>query len=119
MIDDDDDHEYSPIETLIINDCIRLDEINDILSYFPNLHRLSIDYLDVQYLNFNHFEQLIINYFQQVTSLYLSLRHDVDHLNANRWQQLILNYMKNLKIFDLYHIDIKRFDNNNSKTNIS
>ncbi|CAF3641983.1 unnamed protein product, partial [Rotaria sp. Silwood2] len=79
----DDDHEYSPIETLIINDYIRLDEINDILSYFPNLHRLSIDYLEgiynkqlkldsihlksltyvnlkVQCLNFNHFEQLII-----------------------------------------------------------
>ncbi|CAF3801350.1 unnamed protein product, partial [Rotaria sp. Silwood1] len=138
LIDDDDDDKYSSIETLIINDHIWFDEINDILSYFPNLHRLSIDYLEgirnkqlkidsinlisltyvnlkVQCLDFNQFEQLIIGYFQQVESLYLSSRYDVDYLNANRWQQLILNHMKNLKIFDLYHIDLKRFDNNNSQ----
>ncbi|CAF3339637.1 unnamed protein product [Rotaria sp. Silwood2] len=143
LIDDDDDdddggNKYSPIETLIINDHFCLEEMKDILSYFPNLHRLSIGYLDefrnkqlkidpinlksltyvnlkVQCLDFNQFEQMIIGYFQQVESLYLSSGYYNDYLNANRWQRLISNHMKNLKVFDLYHMDVKRFDNNSQQ----
>ncbi|CAF3754774.1 unnamed protein product [Rotaria sordida] len=94
LIDDDDDDKYSPIETLIINDRIWLDEIHDILSYFSNLHRLSIDYLD----GFRN-KQLKIDSINLKSLTYVNLK--VQCLDFNQFEQLI--------------IDCKRFDNNNSQ----
>ncbi|CAF4963780.1 unnamed protein product [Rotaria sp. Silwood1] len=122
MIDDDDDHEYSPIETLIINDCIRLDEINDILSYFPNLHRLSIDYLDdenncqfSQQINcdkINHVricgtqsKNSIINYFPNAIELTFDLSNDSITVDLNRI--LPLSKLRKLAI-ECYQFPFKR-----------
>ena len=121
-----DDHinETSPIEHLVINGKLPLVDLLPILSYFPHLSRLSIDYLsDIYHLrkkpipkifdslihvylnlkniSFDRFEPLITYIFKNVEVLRISTSRDDAYLNAQRWEQLILSSMTHLRIFDI------------------
>ena len=125
------DKRLSSIKYLILDTSLYLHNLDLLLSFLPNLCYLSINYLDgsrpehkkthsnslkllkklnlkVQNIDFNQFEQLIIDYFLSIQILYLSIDDDRTYLNARRWEQLITKHMKNLKIFDLQYRDIQR-----------
>jgi hypothetical protein len=123
-------NEFSPIEHLVINNKVSFIQLDSLLSYVPQLRRLSFDYFDgyissrictnaiqLNYLtdvslkshsmSFNDFELLVIDLFRQVQilrieiySVYFSATN-MGYLNANRWEQLISTHMINLRIFDL------------------
>lgn len=116
--------EFSPIEYLIITNILRVDELNGLLSYVPQLHRLSIHLsnqfsekyeeqysiylkhlkhvdLNISNMNFNDFELIIRNLFNRIEVLYISSEHDSTYLDGNRWQQLILFHLRYLRIFDI------------------
>ncbi|CAF2153987.1 unnamed protein product [Rotaria magnacalcarata] len=63
--------EYSPIEHLIINNEFDIDKLAVLLSYIPQLRRLSF------------------------------ATNDKTYLDPNRWEKLILSYMPYLRIFDI------------------
>jgi hypothetical protein len=50
-------------------------------------------------IEFNQFQQLVINLFPSIEVLRIS--GDAKYMNANRWKQLILSYLPNLRIFDI------------------
>jgi hypothetical protein len=123
-------NEFSSIKHLVINSKVSINELDSLLSYVPQLRRLSFDYFDgyissrictnaiqLNYLtdvslkshsmSFNDFELLVIDLFRQVQilrieiySVYFSATN-MGYLNANRWEQLISTHMINLRIFDL------------------
>ncbi|CAF4160897.1 unnamed protein product [Adineta steineri] len=119
---------YSPIEHLIIKHGISTNELYNLLSYIPQLHRLYVCYtlnswttyikpssfvlpylthvsLDLSSISFAVFEEMIIDIFHLVHVLHIFIRNNNDqmYINANRWKQLILSYMRNLRIFDIRH----------------
>lgn len=134
------DHTYSPIEHLIIVDGMSIDQIGNLLSYVPQLHRLyvlatisrpisctkpsssvltSLTHLslDLSSPPFNQFEQLVTNNtFRHVEVLYISIRYNSDRMytDANKWEQLISLHMPNLRIFDIQH---ESWSNNNNTSN--
>jgi len=108
------ENEYSSIENLIIDNGVTFDGFDRLLSYVPQLHKLSIrcldgvfckriqlltikfNYLthisfDFHYIYFNQFEILVKNFFSHIQVLHLSTGHDNEYLNDNRWEQLILS----------------------------
>ncbi|CAF4160252.1 unnamed protein product [Rotaria sordida] len=122
-------NEFSTIEHLIINHEISIDQLPILLSYVPQLRRLSIGNLkepkfnrtergsiSLNYLtnvslkldnvNFDDFEILVTNYFRQIQVLTIAIQYigfyvnSTQYLNADRWEQLISTYMLNLRIFD-------------------
>ncbi|CAF1483290.1 unnamed protein product [Rotaria sordida] len=120
-------NKYSPIEHLVINNNLHLDTLYVILSYVPQLRRLSIPvlfeavnkqritfpialnyltYISLQlgFITFDDFELLIKNIFYKLQILRLSTSHDITYLDADRWQNLILSHMSNLNVFDLQFI---------------
>ena len=126
-------NEYSPIERLVIKDDINFHELSVLLSYVPQLHRLSIDHLIASnmqmnvcsivpdhlthvYFNlhdgtFDDFEILIKNFFHQIQVLSISTPWDRSYLDANRWKQLILSYMPHLRVFDIqYYVIINTIE---------
>ncbi len=115
---------YSPIEHLVIDNIIHIDLLYAILSYVPQLHRLSIDTLfnsnekrnDTSPHVFNHFTHIFIrfcrltfdnfellarNIFKNLVVLRISTYNDATYLDADQWQHLIPSYMPNLNIFDI------------------
>ncbi|CAF0925380.1 unnamed protein product [Rotaria sp. Silwood1] len=119
-------NDYSPIEHLVINDDMYLDELNCLTSYVPQLRRFSIQlrpeywkqrtkirpptlnhlthvFLKMNYVNFNQFEQLVIDLFATIQFLRISITYngDTEYMNNKRWEQLILSHMPNLRIFDI------------------
>lgn len=136
---------YSSIEYLIINNPMYLKELDSLLTYVPQLRRLSLyslqEYweqrtklsslvlkylthvsLNMNDINFDDFEQLTIDLFQTVQVLRISISNtrDATFTYDKSWEQLILYYMPNLRIFDIrleYWLKI-RHTNNTSKNNL-
>ena len=104
-----------------------------LLSYVPQLHRLSINHLDgyrssrtkrsslilnyltnvslkMKYVNFNDFESIVTDYFRQVQVLGILLQPnqwynpDKEYINADRWEKLISTYLSKLRVFDFQYI---------------
>ena len=123
---------FSPIEHLVIDNDVSLNQIGTLLSYVPQLRRLSLSRLmsygmnrisaskntldqlinvsvGVYGISLNDFEALVRNYFRQVQILHFTTTatwfysRDMEHLNASQWQQLILTDMPNLRVFDFQH----------------
>ncbi len=124
--------EFSPIEHLVINNKVSLNQLGSLLSYVPQLRRLSLGRLDgsrrkqthkssisandltdvslkLYSISFNDFESLVTEFFCQVQILRLAVCparlsfNDIQYLNANRWERLISTHMGNLTIFDFQH----------------
>ncbi|CAF1160872.1 unnamed protein product [Adineta steineri] len=117
----------SPVEHLVINNTLDLNELNALLTYVPQLRRLTCRSLwgnDSQYLktfsdtsnnlthvyfdtiniDFNQLEQIIRSLFKQLQVLHISTDNDREYLDANRWEHLILSYMPYLRIFDFQYM---------------
>jgi hypothetical protein len=115
---------FSPIEHLIINTQFSIDSFDYLLSYVPQLRRLSINSLvepcykkkglspitlkHFEYVSliidincFNQIEILIKYFFQHIQVLRISTKYDTAFLDAKRWEKLIIFHMPNLRIFDL------------------
>jgi hypothetical protein len=124
-------NEYSSIEHLVINNGCHLHELISLLSYVPQLRRLSLHdlygiliesypirlnsltHISIHKTNmtFDEFEFLIRNYFQQIQVLHFLRNFDENFLNANRWERLIVSHMPQLLIFD-FHCTMSAFDQN-------
>jgi hypothetical protein len=125
-------NEFNSIEYLIINNKVSVEQLDSLLSYVPQLRRLTIGHLDglrnrrtqessttLNYLtnvslklysvSFNDFELSITDLFRQVQVLRIAVscvgyyRSNMDYLNADRWEQLISINMLNLCVFDFQH----------------
>jgi hypothetical protein len=125
-------NEFSPIEHLVINNKVSLNQLHSLLSYVPQLHHLSFGYLDgsrntrirrnsitLNYLtdvslklysvDFDELELLVTDFFRQVQTLRITIgchrfsNSSMEYLNADRWERLILAHMANLRIFDFQH----------------
>ncbi|CAF1563307.1 unnamed protein product, partial [Adineta steineri] len=126
-------NEFSSIEYLIINNEILIDQLIVILSYVPQLRRLSIHYLtkskhnriEKDAVNLNHltnvsikllcapfdqFEILMNNCFRQIQVLSIAtyflygIHPNTDeYIDADRWERLISTHMLNLRIFDFQY----------------
>ncbi|CAF3747870.1 unnamed protein product [Rotaria sordida] len=118
--------EFSPIEYFIINQ-LYVDELYAFLSYLPQIRRLSIRNLykspkksirefypivlnhlihvslNMIDVNFDEFQFIIKNLFNQIEILYISTKDDRAYIDANQWQELILFHLPNLRIFDIQH----------------
>ena len=119
-------NKYSPIEHLIITNSVYLRELDRLLSYVPQLRRLSIHSLSSDWyksteislpipeclthlsikglnLNFDQFEKMIINLFRTIRVLYFTVdgHTSSSYLDADRWKELITSYLPNLRIFDI------------------
>ncbi|CAF3736553.1 unnamed protein product [Rotaria sp. Silwood1] len=117
-------NEYSPIEHLIINNDFDIHKLTVLLSYIPQLRRLSLGNLwqcsneqiiscpiklnhlthaslNMNNIIFDQFEILIKHIFFQLQVLYITATNDKTYLDANRWESLILSYMPYLRIFDI------------------
>ncbi|CAF1584378.1 unnamed protein product [Rotaria sp. Silwood1] len=96
-------NEFSTIEHLIINHDISIDQLPILLSYVPQLRRLSISNLKESKLNRT---ERVTNYFRQIQVLTIAIQYvgfygnSTQYLNADRWEQLISTYMLNLLVFD-------------------
>ena len=126
-------NEFSPIKYLIIESEVSLNQLDALLSYVPQLHRLSLGQLVANYgtnyassnavilnylsnvsldscrMSFSLFESLVRNFFRQVQILRLTVfsrwcdSATMEYLSADRWQQLILTSIPNLRIFDFWY----------------
>lgn len=119
-------NEYSPIEHFIIEDTVYFDVLDRLLSYVPKLRHLKFRYLDgcncrrtqlypitlnslsnisleLAFIYFNQFEQLIKDTFRQIQFLHISTKDDITYLDGDRWEQLILSSMPNLRVFHMNH----------------
>jgi hypothetical protein len=119
-------NEYSSIEHLIITHSVYLHELDSLLSYVPQLRRLSFHSLlesrsertktsppllnhlthisfQINSIKFDQFEQLVIDLFPNIQVLHLLLTNDIsrEYLDAHRWKQLILSHIPNLRVFDI------------------
>jgi hypothetical protein len=120
-------NEYSSIENFITSNYMCLDEVDSLLSYVPQLRRLSLHSLretwkkrtkayqlvlnhlthislQLDSIQFDQFEQMVINIFPTVQILHLTAQgYSVDpaYIDANKWKQLISSHIPNLRIFDL------------------
>ncbi|CAF4392992.1 unnamed protein product, partial [Adineta steineri] len=123
-------NKYSLIEQLVLKNHIRLDTLYIILSYVPQIRRLSISYLlapekrqdmtfsitlnnltymslKLNYFGFHHFELLAKDLFHNLQVLCLYASAEITYLDANRWQNLILSHIPNLTIFDFEYVYFK------------
>jgi hypothetical protein len=136
-------NEFSSIENLVIDNEVSIDQLHSLLSYVPQLRRLSISNLRESKLNridkssislndltnvslklhdvnFNDFEILVTNCFRQVQVLTISIQYigfngdGTQYLNADRWERLISTYMLNLRIFDFQH-SYRRLNSNDER----
>jgi hypothetical protein len=125
-------NEFSPIEHLVINNKVSFIQLDSLLSYVPQLRRLSFGYLDgsrnsritkssitLSYLidvslklysvDFNDFQVLVTDFFRQVQVLRIIVCFnqyrisDMQYVYANLWERLISTSMPNLRIFDFEH----------------
>ncbi|CAF4187660.1 unnamed protein product [Rotaria sp. Silwood2] len=90
--------EISPIEHLVITNTIYLDELLTLLSYVPQLRRLSIHCLDGS-------QSMFRSIFHHLQVLHISTSYDEAYLDACRWKKWILSYTPNLHIFDFQYIN--------------
>ncbi len=125
-------YQYSPIKYLVINCNCHINDLNLLLSFLPQLCRLSCNnlsessihhgylqpvvvnnltylYLKMENIQFDEIELFFKNLSHQLQVFYLSTNYDITYINANRWEEFILSHMPNLRIFD-----IQLLSNNNS-----
>ncbi|CAF4192200.1 unnamed protein product, partial [Adineta steineri] len=128
-------NKYSSIERLVIKNHIELDTLYVILSYVPQIRRLSISFLlepkkkrnitfsvtlnnltyislKLQSFDFHDFELLAKDLFHNLQVLRLSTSKEITYLDANRWQNLILSHIPNLTMFDFQYIYFADFEDN-------
>ncbi|CAF4045351.1 unnamed protein product [Adineta steineri] len=86
-------NKYSSIEHLVIKNNIALDTLYIILSYVPQIRRLSIPML-----------------LEPILRLYTS--KEITYLDANRWKNLILSHIPNLTIFDFQYMYFADYEDN-------
>ncbi len=117
---------YSSVENLIITDDVYLDELDNLLSYVPQLRRLSFHLLfgskngrtelssrllnhlthisfKIGHIKFDQFAQMFVNIFPTVEVLRLTVQGynaDSAYMDANKWKELILSHILNLRVFD-------------------
>ena len=118
-------NELSPLEHLSINRYCSLDQFVCLLSYTPELRRLSclsltervnprMDLsrrwtkvtnisLKLWRLSFDSFQLLCSACFHDLQVLSISTRADDHYLIADRWEQLIVRYLPRLRRFDFQH----------------
>jgi hypothetical protein len=117
-------NEHSPIEHLIINNRFAVHELMAVLSYTPQLRRLSLgglwhylyeqitlcsiklDHLthaslNISGISFDVFEILTKHLLFQLQVLYVTAENDKTYLDGDRWKRLILSSMPYLRIFDI------------------
>jgi hypothetical protein len=109
---------HSTIEHFIINTCFSDSLLIDLLVCFPNLRRLSINYLThshfdntklrisqslkdfecvtlkLDLITFYIFEKIIQNFFYYVEILQIEAQYDSAYLDAKRWQRVITYLMQ-------------------------
>jgi hypothetical protein len=117
---------YSAIERVIINAYVPYGSFYTLISNFPELRSLTIDflidsrcwniqsynigsmknfknvYLKLDGIGFNRFEEIAQNCFQFIEVLFLTIEDDISYLFAQRWEQLISSNMHNLRVFDMH-----------------
>ncbi|UJR24237.1 hypothetical protein I4U23_027204 [Adineta vaga] len=116
-------NEYSPIEHLIIDDEIHIQQPINYLSYVPHLRSLSTDLGDLfhfppvnwSHLNmknltqlslkldnitFHNLELMFLNIFPFVEVLHISGK--VIYINAKLWEHIISSFLPRLRIFDVF-----------------
>ncbi|UJR19961.1 hypothetical protein I4U23_023093 [Adineta vaga] len=131
-------HESSSIEHLVMKQRVYLDQFDDLLSYVPQLQRLTIDYLcefrcnrtkrsslswnsltnvsiKMQSISFDDFHLIAIDYFRHVQVLNVLVDRDglhkttIDYLDANRWENLISTYISSLRFFNFRHVHYEMY----------
>ncbi|CAF1320859.1 unnamed protein product [Adineta steineri] len=128
-------NKYSSIEHLVIKSKIELDKLYIILSYVPQIRRLSISMLlepkkrqnitfpitlnnliyislELQSFGFHDFELLAKDLFYNLQVLRLYTSKQITYLDANRWQHLILSHIPNLTIFDFQYMYFADYEDN-------
>ena len=117
--------QYSSIKHLVIDHHCSIDYLNVLLSYLPQLTRLSCNHLTkltifqhshrqpivlnnlthlsfkIENFNFRDLELFFTKLSHQLQVFHFSTDYDVTYLDANRWEQLILTKMSHLRIFDI------------------
>jgi hypothetical protein len=113
------------LEHLVIDSHQSIASLYTLLSYMPQLRRLSADWIVLSqalptkqlifplnlthlslshwFLSFDEFESLISIIGSQLELLYISIDDDINCLNAHRWQQLISRYMPRLLKFNFHY----------------
>jgi hypothetical protein len=116
-------NEFSRIEYLNIHHSFTLNELENILSYTPQLRRLNLShlnnsnsiiepispiklsnlihiYFDTPYISFEELKMFITNLDCTLKVLrFVTRSSDVDYLDADRWEELIVKYLPQLEIF--------------------
>ena len=128
-------NQYSLIEHLVIGNDLYVDQFLSLLSYVPQLRRLSINSLTESWseqdkvsanllnclthfslkmchMTFDSLIQLMRELFRNVQVLHLTTENSSTsptYIDTNKWQQLITDHLPYLRVFDIH---IKRFINN-------
>jgi hypothetical protein len=130
--------EVSPIKHLVVTKTVHLNELPALLSYVPQLRRLSLHSLDVSHnkktnspsmmlnylthvsldmksVTFDQLESIIIKLSPQLKMLNISTQYNEAYLNANRWEKLILSHLPHLRTFAFPYINyIQNSDNHDN-----
>ncbi len=126
----------STIENLVINHGCTFQELFNLISYTPQLHRLGFMHtsithenlrnilpmtlsnlthltIDMQYGTFDEFEIFMSKIYSKLKVLSVfSSSNDITYLNANRWETLICNYLPQLeKFYFKYYLRFDDHDN--------
>jgi hypothetical protein len=128
-------NEYSSIEHLIITNYMYIHQLDNFLSYVPQLRRLSFHLQQdtwqertkicpfvlnnlthisfrLDSIKFDQFEQLVTDLFPMIQVLHLTSAYHAGraYLDIEKWEQLIISHKLNLRIFDI-QLDISIGDN--------
>ncbi|CAF1348738.1 unnamed protein product [Rotaria sp. Silwood1] len=119
-------NQHSSIEYLVINNIININRLINLLSYVPQLRRLTIHSLEESYhkqicpimlnhlthvsltlknINFHEFRQFIIDFCSTINVLRITIKHFIDssYVDNKKWEELISSYIPNLRIFDIQY----------------